>query len=110
VNPPNRKVRVTRERRRYVDSAEQVAALLDAAAELDRDARADRGQHRRAIVALLAFAGLRIDEARRLRWRDVDLATERLFVTVPGQLILCTSLIFNLVAYLWARKILNADI
>ena len=36
--------------------------------------------------------------------------TERLFVTVPGQLILCTSLVFNLVAYLWARKILNADI
>ena len=36
--------------------------------------------------------------------------TERLFTTVPGQLILCTSLIFNLVAYLWARKILNADI
>src|SRR5579863_2870864 len=36
--------------------------------------------------------------------------TERLFTTVPGQLILCTSLVFNLVAYLWARKILNADI
>ncbi len=36
--------------------------------------------------------------------------TERLFVTVPGQIILCTSLVFNLVAYLWARKILNADI
>lgn len=36
--------------------------------------------------------------------------TERLFVTVPGQLILCASLVFNLVAYLWARRILNADI
>jgi tight adherence protein B len=36
--------------------------------------------------------------------------TERLFITVPGQLILCTSLVFNLVAYVWARKILNADI
>lgn len=36
--------------------------------------------------------------------------TERLFVTVPGQIILCASLVFNLVAYLWARKILNADI
>jgi Flp pilus assembly protein TadB len=36
--------------------------------------------------------------------------TERLFTTVPGQLILCASLVFNLVAYLWARKILNADI
>ena len=36
--------------------------------------------------------------------------TERLFVTVPGQIILCASLVFNLVAYLWARKILNSDI
>jgi tight adherence protein B len=36
--------------------------------------------------------------------------TERLFTTVPGQLILCTSLVFNIVAYLWARQILNADI
>jgi tight adherence protein B len=36
--------------------------------------------------------------------------TERLFVTVPGQIILCASLVFNLVAYVWARKILNADI
>ena len=36
--------------------------------------------------------------------------TERLFTTVPGQLILCTSLLFNLVAYLWARKILRSDI
>lgn len=36
--------------------------------------------------------------------------TERLFTTVPGQLILCTSLVLNLAAYLWARRILNADI
>jgi len=36
--------------------------------------------------------------------------TERLFTTVPGQLILCTSIVFNIVAYLWARHILNADI
>ncbi|MSR59826.1 MAG: hypothetical protein EXS05_19680 [Planctomycetaceae bacterium] len=36
--------------------------------------------------------------------------TERLFTTVPGQLILCTSLVFNIVAYLWARQILSSDI
>jgi tight adherence protein B len=36
--------------------------------------------------------------------------TERLFTTVPGQLILCTSVVLNIVAYLWARYILNADI
>lgn len=36
--------------------------------------------------------------------------TERLFTTVPGQMILCASLVLNLLAYVWARKILNADI
>lgn len=36
--------------------------------------------------------------------------TERLFTTVPGQLMLCASMVMNLVAYLWARAILSADI
>jgi integrase len=50
--------------------------LLDAAGELDRSARSDR-QHieRRAILATLTFAGLRISELCALRWRDIDLDT-----------------------------------
>src|ERR1700689_5094932 len=36
-------------------------------------ARTRKGQ-RRALVATLVFAGLRIGEALALRWRDVDLA------------------------------------
>jgi tight adherence protein B len=36
--------------------------------------------------------------------------TERLFVTVPGQVILSAALILNVMAYLWARQILNPDI
>ena len=36
--------------------------------------------------------------------------TERLFTTVPGQILLCASLILDVVAYLWARKILSPDI
>ena len=61
--------------RAYLDSAAQIAALLDAAAELDRDSRADR-QHvnRRGQLATLIFAGLRIGEFLALRWGDVDLA------------------------------------
>ena len=70
-----RKVRERAPRRTYLETAEQIAALLVAAGELDRAARADR-QHveRRAIVATLTFAGLRIGELCALRWRDVDLA------------------------------------
>ena len=61
--------------RSYLDAAGQVAALLDAAGELDRTAAKDRKHiERRAMIATLTFAGLRIGELCALRWRDVDLA------------------------------------
>jgi integrase len=56
-----------------LDNAEQIAALLDGAAALDAVARTRNGQ-RRALLATLVFAGLRIGEALGLRWGDVDLA------------------------------------
>ena len=36
--------------------------------------------------------------------------TERLFQTVVGQLILGTALVLNIIAYFWARYILNPEI
>jgi integrase/recombinase XerC len=70
-----RKLKAARPQRPYLDSARQIVALLDAATELDRESRADR-QHvnRRAQLATLVFAGLRISEFLALQWRDVDLA------------------------------------
>jgi integrase len=70
-----RKLKAARPQRPYLESASQIVALLDAAAELDRESRPDR-QHinRRAQLATLIFAGLRISEFLALRWRDVDLA------------------------------------
>jgi integrase len=77
----SRRVREHEPRRSYLDTAEQMAALLDAAGELDRGAREDRRHvERRAIVAVLTFAGLRIGELCSLRWRDVDLASGWLHV------------------------------
>ncbi len=74
-----RRVKERHPRRSYLDTAEQVAGLLDAARELDARARADRRHvHRRAMLATLALAGLRIGELLALRWRDVDLASGRL--------------------------------
>lgn len=81
-NPATGKARRVRERapeRSYLESAGQISALLQAAAELDATARSgphkDRARvERRAMLAVLVFAGLRIGELRALRWRDIDLA------------------------------------
>ena len=59
--------------RSSLDRAEHITALLDGAGELDADAISRRGQ-RRALLATLVFAGLRIGEALALKWDDVDLA------------------------------------
>lgn len=61
--------------RSYLETAGQIRALLDAAGKLDRTAPKDRRHvERRAMIATLTFAGLRIGELLALRWRDVDLA------------------------------------
>jgi integrase len=76
-----RRVRERAPRRSYLETATQIEALLDAASELDREAREDR-QHveRRAMLATLTFAGLRISELCALQERDVDLAAGWLHV------------------------------
>lgn len=77
-NPAKGKSRRAREhepKRSYLDTAAQIEALLAAAGELDGRAREDRLHvRRRAMIATLMFAGLRIGELCGLRWRDVDLA------------------------------------
>lgn len=77
-NPAKGKSRRAREhepKRSYLDTAQQIGALLAAAGELDVNARENR-QHvrRRGMIATLMFGGLRIGELCALRWRGVDLA------------------------------------
>ncbi len=70
-----RRVRERVPRRSYLETATQIKALLDAAGELDHQAHpACQHIERRAMLATLTFAGLRIGELCALRWRDVDLA------------------------------------
>ena len=71
----------------WLDSAEQIEALLDAASELDRHAKVKGGNdqkgglvYRRALLATFVFAGLRIGELTALTWRDVDLAGNQVSV------------------------------
>jgi integrase len=77
-----RRLRTAKPRRSYLDGAGQISALLGAAGALD--ARAAKGHpghrhvRRRAMLATLTFAGLRLGELLALRWRDVDLGAGRL--------------------------------
>jgi integrase len=75
-----RRLKATKPKRTWLEP-EQVAPLLDAAGALDADrSRRDDPGGRRAMVATLILAGLRIGELTALRWRDVDLASGRLEV------------------------------
>jgi integrase len=53
--------------------------MIDAATELDAKPQA-RTAGRRALIATLVYAGLRIGEATALRWQDMDLANGRISV------------------------------
>lgn len=63
-----RRVKASKPTPVWLDRASHIAALLDAAGDLDRAARRDR-RHvpRRAMLATLTFAGLRIGELLALR-------------------------------------------
>lgn len=72
-----RRLPVGRPRRTYIDRAEQIEALFDAAGQLDRERV---GSYRRALLAVLVLGGLRIGELLDLRWADVHLGSGRLHV------------------------------
>jgi integrase len=67
-----RRLPTVKPQRSWLDRAEHISALLDAAREVDRTGRAAVGL-RRPLIATLLFAGLRIGELQALRWSDVDL-------------------------------------
>jgi len=79
VNTRNRKLKAPRKPPIYLDRAEQIAVLLEAASQLDAGKQA-RTSGRRGFIATLAFAGLRIHEVSDLTWRDVDLPRGRITV------------------------------
>jgi integrase len=72
-----RRLRAKRPAPVHLDSVEQIATLLEAAGQLDRDKRWLTND-RRPIIATLLLAGPRAGELCNLRWRDVDLANGRI--------------------------------
>jgi integrase len=81
-NPATGRERLLRARPKpsvHLDTAEQIEALLDAAAELDHEP-SYQSCEREAIVTTLIFAGLRAHELGYLLERDIDLANDRIMV------------------------------
>jgi integrase len=76
-----RRLPSSKPKRTYLDRPEQIRALLDAATVVDE--RSWTVPYRRALVATLAFGGLRIGEALDLRWQDVELGHEQDGNVVP---------------------------
>jgi len=89
------------------ETVERIAISVREMQRLERKVQADTSQARTSAVymACVPFFVLAV------YYFVVDPAnTERLFTTVLGQVFLCAALVLNVAAYLWARRILNADI
>lgn len=89
------------------ETVERIAIAVREMQRLERKVLADTAQARTSALymALVPFAIL------ALYYFIVDpVNTEKLFTTVLGQIFLCASIVLNVVAYLWARHILNPDI
>ncbi len=71
TEPPKRPV--------HLDSASHIEAVLEVAAEMDRELKYHCSE-REAIAALLVFAGARAHEVCYLERRDIDLANARIHI------------------------------
>jgi len=74
-----RRIKIEKSPAPHLESAGQITAVLDAAADLD----ADPGwliDDRLPVVAMLVFAGLRAHELAALRWGDLDFTTSTIHV------------------------------
>jgi integrase len=74
-----RRLRESRPAPVYIDSAAEIEALREAAAELDRDPHYELIE-REAIVGTFVLGGPRAIELGHMLWRDIDLAGSRIFI------------------------------
>lgn len=92
---------------RLNETVERIAHSVLEMQRVERKVRSETAQARTSAV-YMACAPFFI---LLLYYLVIDpINTERLFTTFPGQLILSAAIILNVLAYLWARQILNPDI
>lgn len=91
---------------RLNETVERISQSVMEVQRLERKVRSETAQARKSAVYMAVVPLLLL-----IVYAGVDPQnTERLFTTLPGQIILSTAMVLNLVAYLWALKILSADI
>lgn len=89
------------------ETVDRIARSVRELQRLERKVQSETAQARSSAV-YMALAPLFV---LAIYYFVIDPAnTERLFTTVWGQVLLCTALILNVIAYLWARAILNPEI
>lgn len=92
---------------RLNETVERIAHSVRELQRLERKIQSETASARKSAV-YMSLAPLAI---LALYYFAVDpQAVEKLFTTVPGQLILALATILDVIAYLWARKILNPEI
>jgi Flp pilus assembly protein TadB len=91
---------------RLNETVERISQSVMELQRLERKVHSETAQARKsavymAVVPLLLLVVYAVVDPHN---------TERLFTTLPGQLILSVAMVLNVVAYLWALKILSSDI
>lgn len=92
---------------RLNETVERIAHSVLEMQRIERKVRSETAQARTSAI-YMAMAPFFILVLYYLVVDPVN--TERLFTTFPGQLILSAAIVLNVMAYLWARQILNPDI
>ena len=91
---------------RLNETVERIADSVREFQRLERKIQSETAQARKSAVYMALAPPIIL-----LVYYFVDpINTGRLFTTVPGQVILSVAVVFDVVAFLWARAILTPDI
>lgn len=92
---------------RLNETVERIAHSVRELQRLERKIRSETAQARTSALYMAMAPAIIL----LMYYLFVDpQATERLFTQIPGQIILAVAILLNIVAYLWARRILNPEI
>jgi tight adherence protein B len=91
---------------RLNETVERIATSVRELQRLERKVRSETAQARTSSV----YMALAPPVILVMNYFIDPVHTRMLFTEVPGQMILCAAAILNLLAYLWARLILNPEI